>query len=147
MEMTHDDVTKMLAALDGAPGLNQIDFACGSVRVQIERGSAGPTFRPGPMAAEVKTAAACIAKGETISSETAHTIRAPILGRFFRDGSAAQISFRVAANDIIGFIKIGEHTNVVKAGVNGIATCMVAENGSLVEYGQELFIVTPASVR
>ena len=37
MEITHEDVTELLAAVDGDPCLSQIDLAWGGFRMRIQR--------------------------------------------------------------------------------------------------------------
>jgi len=40
MEITHEDVTKLLEAIDGDPRLSQIDLAWGGFRMRIQRDGA-----------------------------------------------------------------------------------------------------------
>lgn len=140
MEITYDEVTKLLEAIDGASRLDQFDIAIGGFRVQVERGGASTERRRSPSTVEGNVAPGATRGAGSPSDEI--IIRAPMLGRFFRAGPTRDGSFCVAADNVVGLIKVGAQSTDIKAGANGVAIC-VAENGRLVEYGQEIFTVVP----
>lgn len=152
MEISYEDVTKLLEAIDGAPRLGQIDLVRNGFRLQIERGVAAPSANGSVAAAAGSSAAAAkaVAKSDSAVPEGEIVIRAPMIGRFYcahpiDRPTLPQQGQRVEADDVVCVIELGEQSNAVKAGVNGLLKSLVADHGSLVEYGQELLIITPAA--
>jgi acetyl-CoA carboxylase biotin carboxyl carrier protein len=84
----------------------------------------------------------------SFGKEGCKVIKAPMLGTFYRSPQPGappfvDIGSSVNENDTICIIEVMKCMNSVKSGVSGeIVKCMV-EDGKLVEYQQELFIVNP----
>jgi acetyl-CoA carboxylase biotin carboxyl carrier protein len=76
-------------------------------------------------------------------------IRAPMLGTFYRASAPGQPRFveagqHVKADDTLCLIEVMKLFNSVRAGVDGVVRSILAENGSLVEYNQILFVIAPS---
>lgn len=152
MEISHEDVTKLLEAIDGAPRLGQIDLVRNGFRLQIDRGLAASSNTGSVAGAAMPSAAAvkAVAKSDAVMPEGEIVIRAPMIGRFYcahpiDRPTLPQQGERVGADEVVCVIELGGQSNAVKAGVNGLLKSLVADHGSLVEYGQELLIITPAA--
>jgi acetyl-CoA carboxylase biotin carboxyl carrier protein len=52
---------------------------------------------------------------------------------------------RVGPDDIIGIVEVMKLMNRVPAGVAGVVTAVLVENGGMVEHGQPLVLVDPSA--
>ena len=73
-------------------------------------------------------------------------VKAPLVGTFYRSSSPdsdpfVKVGDRVGKDSVVCIIEAMKVMNEVKAGVEGVVRQVLAENGSVVEYGQELFRV------
>jgi acetyl-CoA carboxylase biotin carboxyl carrier protein len=78
------------------------------------------------------------------------SVPAPLLGTFYRapkPGTAPYVELGavVQEDSIIGIIEVMKLMNTVRAGVQGTVVEILAADGSLVEYGQVLLRISPAS--
>ncbi|MGH2876167.1 MAG: acetyl-CoA carboxylase biotin carboxyl carrier protein [Solirubrobacteraceae bacterium] len=76
------------------------------------------------------------------------TIDSPMLGTFYRAESPGaepfvEVGSEVTADTTVCIIEVMKMMNSVPAGVSGVISEIVAENGQLVEYGEPLFVVEP----
>lgn len=76
------------------------------------------------------------------------TIRAPMLGRFFRapspsDAPYVEIGTIVKPDDTVCMIEVMKLFNTVKAGVNGRIVQVAVKDGAMVEHDSVLFVVQP----
>lgn len=77
-------------------------------------------------------------------------VRSPILGIFYRAPQPGappfvQVGSEVGPDDTVGLIEVMKLFNNVPAGVCGKIARICAENAAMVEEGQVLFLVEPAS--
>ncbi|PDT46483.1 hypothetical protein CO661_17970 [Sinorhizobium fredii] len=91
--------------------------------------------------------------GETpdvsVSQDDARPARAPIAGHFLpvhpaREAAEATIGSAVLAEEIIGFVGLGPLIMPIHAEDAGTLNDCVAEPGSLVGYGDTVFLIEPA---
>jgi acetyl-CoA carboxylase biotin carboxyl carrier protein len=161
MELTHDDVKRILEIIDRAEHLDEVELVFGGFHLHVRRGHARaerstgsvtpvalalPTEVPKPSVAsavrnEPSLNEPSLAEGEAV-------IRAPMLGTFYRASAPGQPPFveagqHVKADDTLCLIEVMKLFNSVRAGVDGVVRSILAENGSLVEYNQILFVITP----
>lgn len=164
MELTHKDVASILAIIDGAQNLDEIELTFSGLRLHVRRGAAGdggdggarfaqfasaavPQVKPQAQmqpqavmqAAPEPRAAAPAAEGEVI-------IRAPMLGTFYRAASPGDKAFvevgqKVKAHDSVGVIEVMKLFNSIQAGVDGTVVRIEVENASLVEFDQALIVI------
>ena len=161
MELTHKDIASILAIIDGAQNLDEIELTFSGLRLHVRRGAAGDgsarfaqsapaavpqaqmQMQPQPQTA-VQTvpeprAAVQAAEGEVI-------VRAPMLGTFYRASSPGEKVFvevgqKVKAHDSVGVIEVMKLFNSLQAGVDGTVVRIEVENASLVEFDQALIVV------
>ena len=77
------------------------------------------------------------------------TIRAPMLGRFFRAPSPTEppyvdVGSTVEPDDTVCMIEVMKLFNTVRAGVRGTIVGVASQNGDMVEYDSVLFLVKPS---
>lgn len=163
MELTQDDVIHILKLIDQAP-VGHFSLQVGDLKLEVAKGD-GPSVLPAiqsapPVAQVVATAdskpsAVPAGAGATASATAAPAevvglvIKAPILGTFYRRSQPGVPAYveegsLVEEDTTVALIEVMKLFNPVKAGVKGRIIRISAENGSLVEYGQELFRVEPA---
>jgi len=156
VELTHDDVKKILEIIDRTEHLDEVELVFREFRLHVRRGnagaerasslgisdaSAGPIEAPKPGMQPRARTEPSLADGEV-------AIRAPMLGTFYRAPSPGQPPFvetgqRVKADDVVCLIEVMKLFNSIRAGVDGVVRSIPAENGSLVEYNQMLFVIAP----
>jgi len=154
MELTHDDVKKILEIIDNAEHLDEVELVHGGFHLRVHRGAASmaaprqpalasvppspkpvpeptsrPTLRPEPP----------LAAGEV-------AIRAPMLGTFYRSPAPGEPPFvevgrHVRADDTVCLIEVMKLFSSVKAGADGMVKQIIPDNGSLVEFNQILIVV------
>lgn len=84
----------------------------------------------------------------TVEGSAPVTIRAPMLGRFFRASSPTEapyveIGSKVEPDDTVCMIEVMKLFSTVKAGVRGTIVHVAVENGDMVEHDAVLFSVKP----
>ena len=113
MELTHDDVKKILEIIDGATHLDQIEVVYGGFHLCVQRGR-----------------------------ETESSVRAtPPLATAPQSLAPSQAAGppRRAEPMLIEVVKL---FNSIKAGADGVVTQILAENAKLVEYNQVLIVIS-----
>jgi len=75
-------------------------------------------------------------------------VRAPMIGRFYRSPEPGappfvEIGSAVQPDDTVGLIEVMKLLTPVKAGVKGRVVAIWAEDGQMVEFGEELMWIVP----
>ena len=153
MELSHDDVRKILELIDSSAHLHDVEVDYGGFRLRVQRGGTATTSVPARPAAADQVQPApqraayppqlvepSLAPGEA-------AVRAPMLGTFYRAPSPGappfvEVGQRVRADDTVCLIEVMKLFNSITAGTDGVVTRILAENGKLVEYNQPLVVVS-----
>ena len=159
MELTHSDVQNILAIIDKAEHLDEIEVVYGGFRLHVVRNGAGggrPLIIPAAGAAPEKsvvTAPAAVIPApraaEVTVPEGVVAIRAPMLGIFYRASAPGERPFieegqQVRADDTVCLIEVMKLFNSLRAGVDGKVVRILAGNGDLVEFDQPLIFIAPS---
>lgn len=163
MELTHDDVQRILKLVDQAEHLEELDLVYGDLQLHIRRHGApdrpvASTAAATPAAAvpaappAASPAAATAVKAKPAAApvpEGMVAIRAPMLGTFYRAPAPGERPFievgqQVKASDTVCLIEVMKLFNSINAGVDGTIAQIVADNAALVEYNQVLILIDPA---
>ncbi|WP_416149555.1 acetyl-CoA carboxylase biotin carboxyl carrier protein [Salipaludibacillus sp. HK11] len=77
-----------------------------------------------------------------------HTITSPMVGTFYESPSPDSSAYvktgdRVKQDSVVCIVEAMKLMNEIESEVNGEIVEILVENGQLVEYGQELFLVKP----
>ena len=156
MDLTHDDVKKILEIIDSAAHLDEIEVVYGGFHLHVQHGRgtessvrAGPPLSRAPQSAPAspRPAPRPTERAEPMLGEGEIAIRAPMLGTFYRAPSPGapvfvEVGQRVRAEDTVCLIEVMKLFNSIKAGVDGVVTQILAENAKLVEYNQALIVVS-----
>ncbi len=95
-------------------------------------------------AAPVSTAAAPVAAPVVAPEETAHVVKSPMVGTFYRSSSPGgkpivEVGSVVKEGEAICIIEAMKIMNEIEADKSGTITRILCENGQPVEFGQALF--------
>jgi acetyl-CoA carboxylase biotin carboxyl carrier protein len=157
IDLTHDDVAKILKIIDEAAHLDEVELEFAGLRLHVRRdASPGESVRrtaasapapvPAPASAAVPPKKAPVAEPQAPVGAVA--VRAPMLGTFYRAPSPGEKPFvevgqHVKAGDTVCLIEVMKLFNSIGAGVDGTVVAIPAQNGALVEYDQPLVYVMP----
>jgi len=163
MELTRSDVDQILQLIDRAD-FDVIDIEWKGLKLQLSRGPAAvetpkqnaPAVAPATKAdtraaaapAIVDDPAPQIATTDTVVPEGSVGVSAPTMGTFYRapePGSDPFVTEGVAvkAGDTLGIIEVMKVFSAISAETAGTIREIRAEDGTLVEYGQVLFVIDP----
>jgi acetyl-CoA carboxylase biotin carboxyl carrier protein len=156
MDLSHDDVKKILEIIDGAEHLDEVEVVFGGFHLRVQRGAgeaaprAGlpsplprkpqPVQPPGTAPRPAPPTVQPLGTGEV-------AIKAPMLGTFYRAPSPGappfvEVGQRVSADDTVCLIEVMKLFNSIRAGVDGVVTRVLADDAKLVEYDQALIVVS-----
>jgi acetyl-CoA carboxylase biotin carboxyl carrier protein len=155
MELTQDDVIRILKLIDESP-MGRVSLQIGDLRIEVAKGT-GPGAVPATAARPPQPAPAPESKPaqkQPVKAAPAQAgdnllpIKAPLLGIFYRrpqPGSPPYVEegSLVDENTTVALIEVMKLFNPVRAGVKGRIHEICAENNDLVEYEQVLFLVKP----
>jgi acetyl-CoA carboxylase biotin carboxyl carrier protein len=156
MDLTHEDVQRILKIIDEASHLEELDLQYGDFRLHIRRHGAGERAVPVPATASAQIAKpkteTPVAKGKAAPKpvpEGMVAIRAPMLGTFYRASSPGEKPFvevgqSVAPDDTVCLIEVMKLFNSIKAGVAGKIAEIRSDNAALVEYNEVLIVIEPS---
>lgn len=99
-----------------------------------------PAAAPAPAPAVAASAPAPVAA----EAETAHAVKSPMVGTFYRSASPGakpfvEVGSTVKEGDTICIIEAMKILNEIEADKSGTITRILCDNGQAVEYGQPLF--------
>jgi acetyl-CoA carboxylase biotin carboxyl carrier protein len=162
MELSEDDVLHILKLIDESK-FDYFQLEVGELKITVSKGEpipisaspqSAPTIQasaPAPQSAPVAPAPASQkeAPKPVVTPEGMVAIKAPMVGVFYvaqEPGKPPFVSVgaEVEKSTTVGLIEVMKVFNAVSAGVNGVVTEVLAQNGQLVEYGQPLFLVKPS---
>jgi len=156
MDLTHDDVTKILRILDSAPHLDDVEITHGDVYLHVQR-STGPAFKPSHQSSRLAAPAEpraghaprAMATPEPTLAPKEFAIRAPMQGTFYRSPAPGsppfvEIGQAVQAGDTVCLIEVMKLFSSINAGVDGVVRTIVPADGELVDFNQVLIIVETA---
>ncbi len=149
---------RKLIKLVQSSDVTEIEVSDGEHSVRISRQS---TAHPAPAAPVAVTAPASIATTATAGSKPVaaaaeedpadhpHAVKSPMVGTFYRAPSPDAEPFvregqKVSKGDVLCIIEAMKLMNEIEAEYDGVVEKILAENASPIEYGQALFIITPA---
>lgn len=159
MDLTHEDVRKIIGLIDEAKDLDEIEIVYGGFRLHVRR--TGNAAVPRAAAErEHPASAAATAGGATLAPPASGTaaqsdplladgeiaVRAPMLGTFYRSPSPGEPTFvevgqRVHADDTVCLIEVMKLFSSIRAGIDGVVTRILADNGALVQFNEVLLVI------
>jgi acetyl-CoA carboxylase biotin carboxyl carrier protein len=142
---------KTLIDLVSESGIAELEITEGEGKVRIVKFSQAqhPVAYTAPVAAPAYAPAAGVASSaapEAAPVAAGHTVKAPMVGTFYRaanPGSAAfvEVGRTVKEGEPLCIIEAMKLLNEIEADKSGVITEILVENGEPVEYGQPLFVI------
>lgn len=149
MALTDDDVREILRIIDESD-LDELSIETDGFSLHVRKGAAAADARSGDVLSRTppERAPATPLAPPAASTDGLETIPSPMLGTFYRaeaPGAApfVDVGARVEPDTTVCIIEVMKMMNSVPAGISGVISEIVPENGQLVEYGEPLFRVTP----
>lgn len=155
MGLGYDQISEILKLIDSS-SCEEFVLETGDIKLVLRRravnGAAPPSFAEVPVSAHASpaTTAAPAAPPPRPQPAATHTgldvVRAPMLGTFYRSPSPGappfvEVGSRVRKGDPLCIVEVMKLFNTIAAERDGIIAEIGAENASLVEYGQMLFVM------
>lgn len=146
---------KTLIDLVQNSGISELEISEGEEKIRIAKHFAAPaptTVMMGAPAPVAALAGAAAPAGAAPATEAAaveaagKTIKAPMVGTFYRCGSPGAPSFvevgqSFKEGDTLCIIEAMKLMNEIEAETSGTIKAILVENGQPVEYGQPLFLI------
>jgi len=141
--------------------ITEIEVSEGEQTVRISRRSGAPDvqhhFMPSapaahaPAAAPAPVAAASTAAAPAAASaDDANVVKSPMVGTFYRAPSPeadpfVSVGSKVNKGDTLCVIEAMKLMNEIEAEYTGVVEKILIENATPLEYGQPMFVITPAA--
>jgi acetyl-CoA carboxylase biotin carboxyl carrier protein len=135
--LTDDDVSEILRLIDESK-LDELRIETPEFRLHVVRGGAA------------SDGAAPRAEAQPIPSAEAQTIPAPMPGTFYRAESPGarpfvEVGAHVEPDTVVCILEVMKMMNSIRAGLSGHIVEVCVEDAQLVEEGEALFRVEPAT--
>lgn len=153
MALSYDEISEIFRIIDES-SCDEFVLETDDIKLVVRRrGAAGPEIESSPSVASVSEPAAVAAQtvSQTVgkrSAPAANVVAAPMVGTFYRSPSPGappfvEVGGKVKGGDPIGIIEVMKLFTTIHAEWSGTITEVGAENATLVEYGQMLFVIIP----
>jgi acetyl-CoA carboxylase biotin carboxyl carrier protein len=166
MALSDDDVREILRLIDESK-LDELRIETPEFKLHVRRGAAAPpeespapaqepapapkepAERP-PEASDSAASASAASAVAAAASDGARMIEAPMFGTFYRAEAPGADPFvdvgtEVDPGTVVCLIEVMKMMNSIQAGVAGTIVEVCAENAEIVQYGEPLFRVDPAT--
>lgn len=167
-ELTHQDVDRLLELFERS-AFDYLEVVVGGTRVVAGRhgfvpatappagGPAAPAVQSGSAAAPAAQPAPAAPQPEPAAAPAQEpaepglvTVTAPVVGIFYRRPEPGAAPFvepgaPVRAGETMALVEVMKMFNSVTAETDGVVAEVLVEDGALVEYGQPLFLLRPAT--
>jgi acetyl-CoA carboxylase biotin carboxyl carrier protein len=161
---TYDDILAIARLVESGSRFTEFRLRSGDIEVEVKRANGavveqlgpGPLPVPGARGDEpVAPAPDNDARGQAPAGVQlpdlpagAHVVRSPMVGTFYRAPEPrakpfVEVGARVKADSIVCIIEVMKLMNSIPAGIAGVVTHVLVENGAMVEPGQPLVAVRP----
>ncbi len=145
---------RKLIKLVQSSDLTEIEVTEGDQTVRISRQlQAAPAVQSHIVPAQpAAPASAAAAPAETPApaapAESEHAVKSPMVGTFYRAPSPDAEPFvsegqKVRKGDVLCIIEAMKMMNEIEAEYDGVIDAILVDNGTPVEYGQPIFVITP----
>jgi acetyl-CoA carboxylase biotin carboxyl carrier protein len=165
---SNDDIVETvrgLAAVVSESALSELIVEMGDARITLRRGAMAPVVMPMPSmpmqsmpmpAMQMSHAPAPAPHANPAApaapaavEEKGHVVTSPFVGTFYRRPNPdspeyVKLNERVDKGQVLCIVEAMKLMNEIEADVAGTVTAVLAEDGSVVEYGQPLFRIVPA---
>jgi acetyl-CoA carboxylase biotin carboxyl carrier protein len=153
MALSYDEISEIFKIIDES-SCDEFVLETDDIKLVVRRrGAAGPAIESSLSAEDVSEPASAATQtvSQTVGQRTApaaNAVSAPMVGTFYRSPSPGappfvEVGGKVEKGDPIGIIEVMKLFTTIHAEWSGTVTEVGAENATLVEYGQMLFVIKP----
>jgi acetyl-CoA carboxylase biotin carboxyl carrier protein len=162
MDLSYDDVQKILAIIDGS-SLEELHLEIGDFKLVVRKRGAGTEaceFHPataadpptppaaGPREAARTRGSAAPAPPTRRPQAAGVAVKAPMVGTFYRSPAPGAPPFVEVGSDVaedatVCIIEVMKLMNSIRAGCRGRVAEICVDNGAMVEFGQTLMVIEP----
>lgn len=129
--------------------LTEFSMKDGDFKVSMNKKKEVQIVADGNMAAEIPvfTAQTVAPEKESVESEAeGNQVKAPLVGTFYSASAPDAAPFvkvgdTVKKGQVLGIIEAMKLMNEIESEYDGVVEAILVENGQMVEYGQNLFII------
>lgn len=129
--------------------LTEFSMKDGDFKVSMNKKKEVQIVADGNMAAEIPvfTAQTAAPEKESVESEPeGNQVKAPLVGTFYSASAPDAAPFvkvgdTVKKGQVLGIIEAMKLMNEIESEYDGVVEAILVENGQMVEYGQNLFII------
>ncbi|MGN0250621.1 MAG: acetyl-CoA carboxylase biotin carboxyl carrier protein [Oliverpabstia sp.] len=129
--------------------LTEFSMKDGDFKVSMNKKKEVQIVADGNMAAEVPVFTAQTVAPEKVSVESGlegNQVKAPLVGTFYSASAPDAAPFvkvgdTVKKGQVLGIIEAMKLMNEIESEYDGVVEAILVENGQMVEYGQNLFII------
>lgn len=165
MELNEEDVLKILELAEQSR-FDEVTVEVGDVKIQCKNATGAqddeafqrPPSQPSSVVKQPQTEASTVSASPHASAVQSATesdaglvaVVAPMLGTFYRSSSPdadpfVELGSSVAADDTVCLVEVMKLFNSVRAGSAGKIVKILVEDGALVEFGQPIMLIEPAT--
>ena len=156
--MDISEIRKLIKLIQSSD-VTEIEVSEGETTVRISRqgmvASMAPTMMAAPVAAAPVAApaaapvAAAAPAAAPAAAESEHTVKSPMVGTYYSASSPDADPFvkegkSVKKGDVLCIVEAMKLMNEIEAEYDGVVQEVLVKNAQPVEYGQPLFVITPA---
>jgi acetyl-CoA carboxylase biotin carboxyl carrier protein len=153
MVLSYDEISKIFKIIDES-SCDEFVLETDDIKLVVRRrGAADSAIEQSPSSAGVSEPAAVPAQAVSQAmgkraASAANVVTAPMVGTFYRSPSPGappfvEVGGKVKAGDPIAIIEVMKLFTTIHAEWSGTVTEVGADNATLVEYGQMLFVIRP----
>jgi acetyl-CoA carboxylase biotin carboxyl carrier protein len=153
MVLSYDEISKIFKIIDES-SCDEFVLETDDIKLVVRRrGAADSAIEQSPSPAGVSEPAAVPAQAVSQATgkraaSAANVVTAPMVGTFYRSPSPGtppfvEVGGKVKAGDPIAIIEVMKLFTTIHAEWSGTVTEVGADNATLVEYGQMLFVIRP----
>ena len=154
MTISAADVAEIMRLVEQST-FDELTLEMDGIKLSLRRGGAAsspPSSDPAP--APVAAPAAPVMAPKKVAAAppdaNSHSVPSPLLGTFYRAPKPGappfvEVGAVVQEDTVIAIIEVMKLMNAVRAGVRGIVTAILVDDGALVEYEQPLLTVGKAT--
>lgn len=149
--MDISEIRKLIKLVQGSD-ITELEVAEGESAIRISRQGAVATYTAQP---QMMAAPALVAQPAATSASAAepaaliNVVKSPMVGTFYASSSPDSDPFvsegsKVKKGDVICIVEAMKLMNEIEAEYDGIVDSILVKNAQPLEYGQPIFVITPA---
>ena len=160
-ELSYQDLLEIIRLVEESPEFSEFKLEYGDIKINLRKSSAGavsshePLDNPADLSPKVKQVTSppepvkLVRSSATLVPDGMIGIKSPMVGSFYRSPEPGappfiEIGSTVNPDSTVCIIEVMKLMNAVSAGRKGVVSEILVGDAEPVEFGQALFVITPA---